>query len=64
MSRWYEDSLALSRRVLRVLNKLNLVVGFLILALLVASLVAEAPVMGALGVPTVPGGSCCSWACA
>lgn len=43
-------SLALSRRVLTVLVKLNLVMGFLILALLIASVVAEGPVMFALGV--------------
>jgi len=47
----YPDILTLSRRVLRVLIKLNLLLGALILALLIASLIAEAPVMGALGVP-------------
>ena len=45
----YPDSLTVSRRVLGALIKLNLLMGFLILALLVASMVAEAPVMGALG---------------
>jgi hypothetical protein len=46
----YPDTLALSSKVLRVLIKLNLLMGALILALLIASLVAEAPVMRALGV--------------
>jgi hypothetical protein len=54
MPQSYPDSLAVSRKVLSVLIKLNLLFGFLILALLVASLVAEGPVMGALGArPTV-----------
>lgn len=44
------DALAVSRRVLRILIKLNLLIGVLILALLIASLVAPGPVMGALGV--------------
>jgi hypothetical protein len=43
-------SLQLSRQVLTVLVKLNLLAGFLISALLVASLVAEGWVMYALGV--------------
>jgi hypothetical protein len=51
MTHSYPDPLALSRRVLRVLTKLNLLMGALILALLIASLIAEAPVMRALGVP-------------
>jgi hypothetical protein len=46
----HPDPLALSRVVLRVLATLVLVMGALILALLVASLVAESQVMGALGV--------------
>ena len=46
----YPDTLALSSRVLRVLTKLNLLMGVLIMALLIASLIAEAPVMRALGV--------------
>ena len=46
----YPTSLKLSRRVLTVLVKLNLLVGFLILALLIASLLDEGPVMEALGV--------------
>ena len=55
MPQSYPDALAVSRRVLRVVIKLNLLVGFLILALLIASLVAEAPVMGALSArPTDP----------
>ena len=37
-------------RILRILIKLNLLMGALIMALLIASLVAEAPVMRALGV--------------
>jgi hypothetical protein len=41
--------LALSRRVLRILIKLNLLFGVLILALLVTSVVVEEPVMRALG---------------
>jgi len=50
MSESHPDTLALSRRVLRWLTKLNLLMGCLILALLVASLIAESPVMRALGV--------------
>ena len=46
----YPTSLRLSRRVLSVLIKLNLLMGFLILALLIAGLVAEGPVFRALGV--------------
>src|ERR1022692_2184015 len=53
MSNPYPDTLALSSRVLRVLTKLNLLMGALILALLIASLVAEAWVMRALGVEPV-----------
>jgi hypothetical protein len=49
MTRSYPDPLALSRRVLRALIKLNLLMGALILALLIASLVSEAWVMKALG---------------
>jgi hypothetical protein len=41
----HPTSLGLSRRVLTVLVKLNLLMGFLITALLIASLVAEGPVM-------------------
>jgi len=48
MSNPYPDTLALSSRVLRVLTKLNLLMGALIMALLIASLIAEAPVMRAL----------------
>jgi hypothetical protein len=50
MSNPYPDTLALSSRVLRVLTKLNLLMGALIMALLIASLVAEDLVMRALGV--------------
>lgn len=46
----HPTSLGLSRRVLTVLIKLNVLMGFLILALLIASVVAEGPVMFALGV--------------
>jgi hypothetical protein len=49
MSQPYPRSLIVSHKVLKALIKLNLLMGFLILALLIASLVAEAPVMGALG---------------
>ena len=38
----YPDPLSLSRRVLRALGKLNLLMGALILALLIASLISEA----------------------
>jgi hypothetical protein len=50
MSSRYPDTLALSTTILRVLTKLNLLMGVLIMALLTASLIAEAPVMRALGV--------------
>jgi hypothetical protein len=46
----YPTSLKFSRRVLFVLVRLNLLMGFFILALLIASLVAEGPVFEALGV--------------
>ena len=51
------DSLALSRRVLRILIKLNLLMGALILALLIASLLNEPWVMRALGAGPSPGSS-------
>jgi hypothetical protein len=57
MTKSYPDSLTLSRGVLRVLVKLNLLMGLLILALLIASLVAESWVMRALGVRPVAGNS-------
>jgi hypothetical protein len=57
MSQSHPDTLALSRGVLRVLVVLNLLFGVFILALLVASLVAEGPVMGALGGRPVTGNS-------
>jgi hypothetical protein len=49
MTRSYPDALALSRTTLRALIKLNLLAGALILILLIATLVAEEPVMRALG---------------
>jgi hypothetical protein len=52
MTRPYPDALSLTRRFLTVLIVLNVVMGVLILALLVASLVAEAWVWRALGVST------------
>jgi hypothetical protein len=57
MNKSYLDPLAMSRRVLRALTGLNLVMGALILALLIASLIAEAPVMRALGAGAPPGNS-------
>jgi hypothetical protein len=57
MTKSYTDTLTLSRRVLRVLTKLNLLMGALILALLIASLVAESWVMRALGARPAPGNS-------
>ena len=51
MSKEYPDTLALSSRILRVLTRLNLLMGALIMALLIASLIAGAPTMRALGVP-------------
>jgi hypothetical protein len=54
-SRSFPGALPLSRGVLRVLVIANFVYGALILALLVASLRAAGPVMGALGVKAVPG---------
>ena len=49
MSRPFASALSLSHAVLRALIVLNLLFGLAILALLVASLVAEGPVMAALG---------------
>src|SRR5687768_8965830 len=49
MARTYPDALALSRRLLRFLIGLNLVLGFLILVGLVASVLAPELVFGALG---------------
>jgi hypothetical protein len=57
MNKSYPDTLTLSRRVLRALTKLNLLMGALILALLVASLVDESWVMKALGARPAPGDS-------
>ena len=50
----HSNALAMSRRVLRVLVALNLLLGLLILALLIASLAAGEWVMGALGAPPTP----------
>ena len=50
MPREYPNALALSHRVLRFLIGLNLLMGVLILALLIASLIARTWVMTALGV--------------
>jgi hypothetical protein len=50
MSQPYASALALSRTLLRLLIVLNLLLGLGILALLVASLVAEGTVTAALGV--------------
>ena len=49
MTKSHVDALTLSRRVLSVLTKLNLIMGGLIVALLIASMVAESWVMRALG---------------
>ncbi len=57
MTKSYLDTLTLSRRVLRVLIKLNLLMGALILALLIASLIAESWVMRALGARPASGNS-------
>jgi hypothetical protein len=57
MPKSYPDALALSRRILRAVIALNLLMGFLILALLIASLVAEGWVMGALGARPANGSS-------
>ncbi len=57
MSQPYPDTLTLSRKALRLLIKLNLLMGVFILALLVASLIAESWVMRALGVPPAQGNS-------
>lgn len=51
-------ALSLTQKVLRALTVLNLLMGFGILVLLIASLVAEGPVMRALGVrPTAGSGT-------
>jgi hypothetical protein len=55
LARVHLHPLSLSRRLLRLLVGLNLLFGLLILALLVASLVAETAVMDALGVGPGPG---------
>jgi hypothetical protein len=48
------DALALSRRVLQALIRLNQLMGVLILTLLIATLIAPEPVMRALGVASTP----------
>ena len=55
MRKPYPDALPVTRRVLKILIRLNQLMGAAILTLLVASLVAEGPVMRALGV--APAGS-------
>jgi|SRR5450432_3407983 hypothetical protein len=57
MTRSSPDTLSLTRGVLRVLTRLNLLMAAFILALLVATLVSEGPVMKALGVRPAPGNS-------
>src|ERR1700674_5694939 len=57
MTKAYPDTLTPSRRVLRLLTKLTLLMGALILALLIASLIAESWVMRALGARPAPGNS-------
>src|SRR6267143_769439 len=57
MTKSYPNTLTLSRRALRVLTKLNLLMGALILALLIASVIAESWVMRALGARPAPGNS-------
>ena len=55
MAQQYPNALAVSRKLLRALILLNLVLGLLILALLAVSLLAEGPVMNALGVRDTAG---------
>ena len=55
MSRYFPNALAVSRRVLRALIAINWIYGAGILAILVGSLVAEEPVMRALGVRDADG---------
>ena len=57
MTHSYPDPLALSRRVLRVVIALNVLMGALILVLLIASLVNEPWVVRALGAGPSPGSS-------
>ena len=57
MTKSYSDALTLSRKVLRLLIKLNLLMGSLILLLLIASLTNESWVMRALGARPAPGNS-------
>ena len=55
MPRAHADALLVTRRVLRLLMGVNLLAGFLIAALLVASLAAERFVMEAVGVRSAGG---------
>ena len=55
MTQRQADALSLSRKVLRVLIRLNLVFGGAVLALLIASVIAEDFVMRGLGVQDGPG---------
>ncbi len=57
MTKSYPDTLTLSRRVLRLLIQLNLLMGAFILALLIASLIADSWVMRALGARPAQGNS-------
>lgn len=55
MFRSAPDALPLTRRVIHLLILMNLLWGVAILSLLVATLTAPGPVLGALGVHPVPG---------
>ena len=55
MATSFPDALVLTRQVLRVLRLLNPIVGVLILSLLVARIISETAVMGALGAHPEPG---------
>ena len=57
MAQPYPDALSVSRKALRILITLNWLFGASILALLIATLVAEEPVMRALGAPLDAGNS-------
>ena len=54
MATSFPDALVLTRQVLRVLRLLNPIVGVLILSLLVARIISETAVMGALGAHPEP----------
>jgi hypothetical protein len=55
MLRTAPDALALTQRVIRLLILMNLLWGFAILSLLVATLIAPGPVLGALGADPASG---------